>query len=338
MKLFPAELELFESERTDYSRLLAKIRTHTGTDDSDFSVTCIGNAGGSDAVSRGMPTGGLLIRYRDRSIVIDPGENSLAYLNRQGFNPYSVTDVIATHAHNDHVGDLTAFASSALKLNLGNADDVNILVPPTLIDYQNTSATQYGFTLPAYAWEGHVQALFWKNTDIQRSDGRKIQSVRSARVGSKIEVRSVEGRHAEIPVGGLIFTTPLGTFSYTADTEYFPGLIEYYQGSDVLWMNMSTLGLGSRTDGDISATKNSEPIVNHLGYYGVCKLIEEVGPRTAIVSHFGSHLLPFINEIQTVLRNRFAELGIDIYCTHSGDRFRFSGSLAGQAVLDSLES
>jgi len=328
MKLSSSEHELLELERKEYNRLLSDIRKQRKSNRKDLSITCIGNAGGSDSIIHGNPSGGMLIRFKDRNIIVDPGENSLSFLTGTGYDPYQITDVIASHSHNDHIGDLTSIVSSALQLNLVSNRDTNIIVPPSLVDYGNENSTCFGFTLPMYAWQGNVHALYWQDTQIQRHNSKMIQSVKTITIGEDIEITSIQGKHSKMPVSGYIFTTPVGKFAYTGDTEYFSGLAEQYKDVDLLWMNMNTLGLDSMYECEENVPLQVSAVHNHLGYVGVCTLIDAVRPKTAIVSHFGSQLLSKVEDIQNILRQRFDNLDTNIYCTQTGDEFSFEQSLA----------
>ena len=336
MKLSDNEHKLFELERKEYKCLLDDIARTRKIDREGLAITCIGNSGGSDSIIHGHSSGGMLIHFEDRCIIIDPGENCLSYLMGVGFDPYQITDVIASHSHNDHVGDLTSIVSSALQLNLAPNQDTNILVSPSLVDYENAQNTRYGFTLPAYAWEGNTRMLYWQDIQAERYDGEVLQSVKTASIGKNLKITSVEGRHSEMPVSGYIFTTPLGKLAYTGDTEFFPELAELYKGSDILWMNMNTLGLDSMRDTEGYVPDEVAYVRNHLGYVGVCKLIDMVRPKTAIISHFGSQLLPKVDEIQALLQKRFDNAAINIYCVLTGDEFCFEQSLGEEPSLGSF--
>lgn len=327
MKLTAEEHRLLELEQMEYRALLDNIRRPRITHHKELAITCTGNAGGSDSIIHGRPSGGMLIRFGNRNIIVDPGENSLSFLNAAGFDPYQITDVIASHSHNDHVGDLTSFVSSALQLNLIPRPDANILVAPSLVDYDNIKVTQYGFVLPAYAWQGNVRALYWQDTCLKRYDGEIFHSQKSFNIGDRVTVTAIEARHSALLANGFIFTTPLGKIAYTGDTEYFPALIELYKGASLLWMNMNTLSLDSINDNRNCIPEHCTYTRNHLGYAGVCKLIEEIKPQTAIISHFGSQLLSQVDDIQTSLRARFAHQETNIFCAHTGDEFIFEQSL-----------
>jgi len=327
MDISAEERKLFELECEEYRELLAGIRKARTESHKGLGITCIGNAGGSDSIIHGKPSGGMLVRYANRCIIVDPGENSLGFLTREGFDPYQITDVIATHAHNDHIGDLTSIVAAALQLNLGAVSDTNIMVSPSLVDYGNPEATRFGFTLPAYAWKGNVNVLYWQDMEVTRYDGTTFQSVKSVSLGENIKLTSTKGKHAHMPVSGFIISTPMGKIGYTGDTEFYPSLAQEYEGVDILWMNMNTLNLNSSLDFNCAVPKQVSSVQNHLGYIGVCELIDAVEPRTAIVSHFGSQLLQKVDDIQKILRKRYKGKDIKIYCAHTGDEFTFDDSL-----------
>lgn len=328
MELRARELAQMARERAVYAELMQDIRRPKRARlTPGLEIVCIGNAGGADNVVHGRPSGGLLLRYDGRTVVIDPGDNSLAFLAGLGFDAYDITDVLVSHAHNDHVGDLASAISAATNLALGRSDS-HIVVCPSLADYNAGSSTKFGFTLPAYAWKADVQPLYWQDLEVTRFDGVPVRSRCSMRISKNIKVSAAEAQHDHIMVTGFVIDTPLGRLGYTGDTQYFPGLAAWYAGCDVLWMNMNTLALDAIGDTQAAVADRAAPVHNHLGYVGVCSLIEEVRPRTAIVSHFGAQLLDQRHAIEAMLRDRFAGSGTAIYCPGNGDSFTFEASLS----------
>ncbi|NNE85505.1 MAG: MBL fold metallo-hydrolase [Alphaproteobacteria bacterium] len=331
MKLSPQERAQFALERDDYRDLIRYIRSpRQEPAQNTLDLTCIGNTGGAHNVVHGRPAGGMLLRTAGRTIIIDPGDNSIAYMTSLGLNPYSITDVAASHAHNDHVGDLSLAISAALTLGLKDESesDSHFLVSPSLVDYGSPNATKLGFTVPAYAWKGRVHALCSRDMEILRFDGASIASTQQVRIVDSLSVTAAPAHHGQVQVTGFVFDTPIGRLGYTGDTEYFPELAAAYQGADVLWMNMNTLALDAIDDTRPTCPKTAAPVHYHLGYVGVCNLIEAVRPTTAFVSHLGAQLLPQREAIQALLRNRFADTGITIYCPDNGDRYSFVSTLS----------
>ena len=330
MRLGLNELAQFARERTDYRKLISEMRDGARLAQvQGLQLTCIGNAGGVDNLVHGRPSGGFLLRYAGRSMIFDPGANSLALLVRLGFNPFSLTDILASHAHNDHVGNLCSAVAAVLHLGLDEPRDSHIVVCPSLVDYSAAASTKLGFMLPAFAWSTKVHALYWDSTEVTRFDGVAIQTESRVNISADIAVSAARGKHGEVSITGFVTDTPLGRFGYTGDTEYFDGLSREYQDVQVLWMNMNTLALDALDDAvPVPKGNRRKPVHNHLGYVGVCKLIEEVRPSTAIVSHLGMQLLDQREQIQALLRERFDGHGVAIYCPDNGDSFLFERSLA----------
>jgi len=328
LKLTEQEVSQMAQERADYAALVRHLRHDSRTDAIEgLELTCIGNAGGADSMVHGRAAGGLLLRGAGRAIAIDPGQNSLALLAGLGFNAHDLTDVFASHAHNDHVGDLSIAISAALELGLGEPFPSHIVVCPSLVDYNSGASTRFGFTVPAYAWRGQVHALYWEPLTVTRFDGLPIRAEASVAIGDTITVHSAEGRHGQVKVTGFVIDTPFGRVGYTSDTEWFPELPASYRQTSVLWMNMNTLALDAIGDVSQSVSRDAEPVHNHLGYLGVCRLIEQVQPKTAVISHLGAQLLDRREEVQHLLRARFADRGITIVCPANGHSLVFERSL-----------
>ena len=71
---------------------------------------------------------------------------------------------------------------------------------------------------------------------------------------------------------GFIFRTPRHTFSWVSDTKYFDGLSSYYMG-ELLIINVVRLNPGAPID--------------HLSLPEAKQIIEEIKPKTAILTHLG---------------------------------------------------
>jgi len=110
------------------------------------------------------------------------------------------------------------------------------------------------------------------------------------RVGiNEIEVLALKTKHSEENTIGFKFFTPYFTLSYSADTKYFPELIEQYKNSNILILNVPYV--------------NKEEAKNNLCIEDAIKIIKEVKPRLAILQHFGIEIvkgdpLYLIREVQ----------------------------------------
>ncbi len=327
LRLSEQELRQFERERADYARLLDGFRHPPQPfDKAGAELICIGSTGGAANVVGGRAAGGFLLRHAGRTIAVDPGDNSMAHLAERGFNPYEITDVLASHAHNDHVGDLSLAVSAAVNLGLAPGSDATIVIDPSLIDYANAETTRHGFTLPAYAWSGQVRPIHWRRSRVRAADGSMLDVERRITLAGGIGVAATEAHHGGLSVTGFLVDTAAGRVGYTSDTEYFAALPKEFDGADVLWINMNTLSLDEVTGIAAQAQDGTRPTRNHLGYVGTCELIGAVRPRTAIVTHFGVQLVDERARIEALLRERFAGSGTEVHCPETGDSFRFARS------------
>lgn len=337
MDLTTEESALFEDERAAYAEMLRTIRHPLCPIAAPgLQLICVGNSGGATSVVLGNPTGGFILRYAGRTVMVDPGDNAIASLAQSGFNPFEITDVLASHAHNDHVGDLSLAVSAAINLGLPHEADSRIIVAPSLVDYSNATATRFGFTLPAYAWKAHVDMLYFEDRQATRFDGASLQSRRSTDIPGGLRVSATEARHGGTPATGYIFETEMGKIGYTGDTEYFDGLHKWFEGVEILWINMNTLALDSMVPKHPPSGGEPELTHNHLGYVGACRLIEEIGPKTAIISHFGAQLQDQRGKIQAALRGRFSPAGVNVYCPENLQCLDFQSSLSEKPVQSRL--
>lgn len=329
VELTREERESMSEERERYRNIMEKARKAKPCPvRKGVEITCIGNTGGADNQVHGRPCGGFLLRTGCRTIIVDPGNNSMAELGCLGMELYDITDVLASHAHSDHVGDLTTAVSAAVNLGLVDNCHSNIILTPSLVDYNSEQSTRFGYTLPAFAWKAEVVSLYPDEVEVKTLDNRSFRSKRSTSIAEDIQVFATEARHGQIAVTGFVIETPHGRIGYTSDTEYFDRLPGQFANCDLLWMNMNTLGLEAIDDTDAVVSDPSIPVNNHLGYVGVCKLIEEVQPTTAVVSHFGAQLIDQRGEVEAMLRKRFVDDPIAIFCPDNGDSFFFAQTLS----------
>jgi phosphoribosyl 1,2-cyclic phosphodiesterase len=76
----------------------------------------------------------------------------------------------------------------------------------------------------------------------------------------------------QVETYGFVFQTPRHIFSWITDTRYFEDLASHYEG-DLLVIKVVRLKPGAP--------------LNHLSLPEVKSIIEELSPKTAILTHFG---------------------------------------------------
>ena len=97
------------------------------------------------------------------------------------------------------------------------------------------------------------------------------------RVGiENIEIVGLPTQHLDPDAIGFKFYTPYFVLSYSSDTKYYKDLVQAYEGSDILILNVTMPG---------------EEKSDKLNVEGAIKLISQVKPRLVIITHFGLKMI-----------------------------------------------
>ncbi len=230
----------------------------------------MGTAGDSFVVGRQLrASGGIVLNVEDNQFHIDPGPSSLAFAKQCGVNLRANTAVFVSHAHLIHSNDLNAVIDA---MTYRGFDRKGVVVAnKTVIN----GAEKYQPALLDF-YKGCLE--------------RFIVLEAGQRVGiNEVEVQALRCRHSDPHTIGFKFFTPKFTLVYTADTAYSPDLIEQYEGANILILNVTNPNKSDSTD--------------HLSCEGAIRIIKEVQPRLAIITHFGIKMIEadplyLIREIQ----------------------------------------
>ncbi len=92
-----------------------------------------------------------------------------------------------------------------------------------------------------------------------------------------VDVLALKAKHSEPNTVGFKFFTPQYTLTYSADTKYYPELIDEYKNSNILILNV--------------LAPKKEQAKDNLSSEDAVKIIKAVNPRLAIIQHFGIEML-----------------------------------------------
>ncbi len=92
-----------------------------------------------------------------------------------------------------------------------------------------------------------------------------------------IEILALKTKHNDPKAIGFKFFTPQFTLTYSSDTKYSKDIVESYKGSHILILN-------------VPLAKKQEENMN-LCCEDAVKIIKEVAPRLAIITHFGIDMM-----------------------------------------------
>lgn len=213
------------------------------------TITFLGTAGARFVViHQFLASGGAWLNLGDTQILFDPGPGSLVQAAKRKLDPAKLGAIILSHRHLDHSGDINIMIEAMT--DGGTRKRGTVFAPADALD-QDPVVLSYLRSYP--------------------------QSIQMLAEGGSYKVNDVSFRTPvrhkhQAETYGFIFQTPRHTFSWITDTRYFEGLASHYEG-DLLIINVVRLAPGAP--------------LNHLSLPDVKTMIEELRPKTAILTHFG---------------------------------------------------
>ncbi len=231
---------------------------------------------------------GTVLSLKDTSILIDPGPGTLVKFasSKPKLNPAQLDAIILTHKHLDHSNDVNVMIEAMTE---GGFKPRGVLLCPN----------------DALSGEGDAVVLnYYKGL---------LDKIEVLEEGGIYAVGNLEIHTPKRHVHGVVETYGLNIkvrgedttlLSFIADTLYFEGLEQYYDG-DVLVMNVA---MYKRREG-----------VDHLCVEDAKKIIEARRPRVAILTHFGMTMLR--NKPWEISKQLSKESGVEVIAARDGMRF-----------------
>jgi ribonuclease BN (tRNA processing enzyme) len=216
------------------------------------TITFLGTAGARFMVSRQLAaSGGIWLSLNGTEILVDPGPGSIVQSTKRKLNAEKLSAIILSHRHQDH------------------AADTNVMIEAMT----NGGFKRHGCLFaPADALE-HEPVIFSYLKNYIESIV-VLEAEKSYTTGNVTFTTSARHVHP-VETYGLVFHTDGHTFAYIADTRYFDTLYRSY-ASELIIINM--------------VLREPRLAIDHLSIPDVERIIKEIKPRAAILSHFGLHV------------------------------------------------
>ncbi|MFP3879710.1 MAG: MBL fold metallo-hydrolase [Dehalococcoidia bacterium] len=213
------------------------------------TITFLGTGGARFVVARQfLASGGAWLTLGNTQILFDPGPGCLVQAARTKLDPTKLAAIILSHRHLDHSGD------------------VNIMIEAMTDGGLKKRGTVFA---PGDALSGDPVVFSYLRSYLQHLE---VLTEGGSYVIDDVSLRTPVRHIHPVETYGFIFRTPRHTFSWITDTRYFEGLASHYEG-DLLIINVVRLKPGAPLD--------------HLSLPEAKSIIEELKPRTAILTHFG---------------------------------------------------
>ncbi len=218
-------------------------------------IIFLGTAGARFVVtSQIRASGGMWFTLEGTNLYLDPGPGALVKCRskREKLDPAKLDGIILSHRHLDH------------------SSDVNIMIE---------AMTKGGFERRGKIF-APVQALE-DDPVILRYVRDYVEEVVTLREGGSYQVGEVEFTtpirhiHGNAETYGVNFRSPSFTISYITDTKFFPELIGHYRGKFLI----------------INVVRLKPSDLDHLCLEDAERIINEVQPRLAVLTHFGMTMI-----------------------------------------------
>jgi phosphoribosyl 1,2-cyclic phosphodiesterase len=221
------------------------------------SLTFLGTGGARFMIiSQLLATGGVWFNLGGTEFLVDPGPGCIVQATTRKLNPELLSAIIVSHRHLDHSADVNVMTEAMTRGGFRRrghfyAPTDAIVDEPVLYDYLK----------------------------------KRIEDVAILQAGKSYSFDDVQFttpvRHQHgVETYGLMFKTAKHTIAWITDTRYFDGLANYYKG-DLLLLNVVFLEPKLFSD-----TGSGLPI-DHLSVPDAERLIKEIRPKIAILTHFG---------------------------------------------------
>ena len=217
------------------------------------TILFLGTAGARFMVSKQLAaSGGIWLNLGGTQVLIDPGPGCIVQVTKRKLNPEKLGAIIISHRHLDHSADANVMVEAMT--NGGFKKHGQLFAPADALGQEPV--------IFSYLKNYIGEIIVLEAAKTYETDGLTFRT--SARHVHPVETY------------GMMFASEGRTISYLPDTRYFEGLAASYAGSDLIIINM--------------VFTEPRPPIDHLSVPDVERLVREIKPKTAILSHFGMHV------------------------------------------------
>lgn len=226
------------------------------TNPASETITFLGTGGARFMIIRQLlASGGLWLNLNDTEILVDPGPGCIVQSTKKKLRAEKLSAIIVSHRHLDH------------------SADINVMIEAMTQGGQKQHGSLFA---PADALE--TEPIIFSYLKNRLNHVNTLQEGKSYSIDNVTFSTPVRHLHP-VETYGLVFKTSRHTFSLITDTSYFDGLLTSYSG-ELLIINITFLEPRLRS-------LNPELPTDHLSVPDAERLIRELKPKIAILTHFG---------------------------------------------------
>ena len=227
---------------------------------SPYSLSLLGTGGGRFVTStQKRRTAGIRIIGDEVNLHLDPGPGALVYSIQSGCDPQKLNAILVSHCHPDHYTDAEVMIEAMTK---GTVKKRGVLAAATSVLHGGKG----GFDRVISSYHQRMP-----ENVIEAVPGTEFQI-------SNLKIKATKAEHTDPDAVGFRFrTADYGDFAYTSDSEYFENIGKQYD--DVRLLILCVM----RPQG--------KPWKGHMTTDDAIKIVEEVQPEMAVLTHLGMRML-----------------------------------------------
>ncbi len=247
-------------------------------------ITFLGTGGARVLVFKQLlASGGLWIEQADTRISLDPGPGALVQATKRKLDPTKLDAILLSHRHLDHSGDVNAMIEA---MTTGGFNKRGLVLAPRDAYEDDPVILQY--------LRGYVREL------VTIKEGGRYQF-------GNVTVRTPVRHQHPGEVYGFVFESAGCRWSYIADTKYFSELAEHYRAEVII----------------IHTVRLEESEIYHLSIPDAKRIIEDIRPQAAILTHFG--MTVWRAKPWEVAERLSQETGVKVMAARDGLKFALPG-------------
>ncbi len=206
-------------------------------------------------ISQILASGGIWLDLDGTEILLDPGPGCIVQTAKRKLKPEKLSAIILSHRHLDHSADM------------------NVMVEAMT---QGGHKRHGRLFAPADALEDEPVIYSYLRNYL---DGIELLHEGGEYTVGNVSFTTPVRHDHRVETYGMVFKTVKHTFSYIADTRYFEELKNYYS-AELLIINLVFLKPRPPADNPLTPA-------DHLAVPDAERMIREIQPKTAILTHFG---------------------------------------------------
>lgn len=227
-------------------------------------------------------SGGFWLKLDNVNILQDPGPGSLVMVHQLRLKPRDLDAIMLSHRHIDHSNDVNVVTEA---MTGGGFQPRGRLIAPA--DCLNSDPVVLQYIRPF----------------VEIIEMKKGLEITLGEVKIEFPIQTMH----PVETYGIIYSFKQGRLGYIPDTEYFPELAGAFKGVDFLIINVVRMKTDKR--------------IRHLNMDEAAKLIDEIRPKRAILTHFGLQVLKASPELQA--RRISEKTGVNVMAAQDGMSVNF---------------